>query len=73
MIWITKITLILIHFTDRTIPNPVNIIDNIKKEGRSSVNFNPNAIETRDTVRALLIALEACGMMVKAEQSLANL
>jgi hypothetical protein len=49
----------------------MNATDCIKNTGE--VSFDPAVIETKDTIRALINALEACGMIVKTGSEVENL
>ena len=48
--------------TSRLLKSSIDVADSIR-------SFDPTAIKTRDTIRALTVALEACGMIVKIEDT----
>ncbi|KAF9451451.1 hypothetical protein P691DRAFT_773119 [Macrolepiota fuliginosa MF-IS2] len=48
----------------------INATNSIKTAGID--DFDPNAVETRDTIRALVIALNDCGAVVKIDRTLAD-
>lgn len=56
------------YLSGKIFSGSINTGDSIKNVN----NFDLNAVETRDTVRALVLALEACGLVVKIDQSLPN-